>query len=155
MKKAYNRQYYSLYTFVMTKSNLVVGLLAAVALVVGISATKSVNIASGPKDFAAVAVSQDAEPSKTVTVTYTGIAFLPNLVTVNRGDSVVIVNKSSSALRVAPFQDPENDSTAYLGFSSSKSVGYGESFGVSLTKSGVWGYKNLRDSKTVGVVVVR
>jgi hypothetical protein len=61
---------------------------------------------------------------------------------------------SDRALRIAPLKNPADASSAYIGFEASKSTKNGESFGVSLTTPGIWGYKNLNAPATVGVVIV-
>ena len=131
----------------MNKSHLAIGVLVAVILVAVIASTRS----TVPSNEAA-AVQQAADGS--VVVTYTDKGFVPSVVQVKRGASVDFLNMSNRALRIAPVVDPKDATTAYLGFEATKSIGRGETFGVSVTKPGIWGYKDLNSPKTVGIVIV-
>lgn len=131
----------------MNKSYLAVGLLVAAILVVGIALTRPDISNTG-------AAVETATANKSIVVTYSDKGFAPSVAKVPRGASVTFLNMSSKALRIAPLQEPKDDTSAYLGFQSSRAIGRGESFGASLSQSGLWGYKNLHDPTSVGVVIV-
>ena len=139
----------------MNKSHLVVGAIAVVVVVAGVSSVRSSQVASPEESLASPfgAVAEDGSESSVV-VTFTGKGFAPSVVTVQRGASITFLNKSGKALRIAPVTDPKDGSSAYLGFASSKSIGRNQSFGVSVTQSGIWGYKSLNDPSIVGIVIV-
>ncbi len=139
----------------MNKSNVALGVLAAAVVVVGVALFRSPEIAVNSSELAASAgVVTDASGIKSVIVTYTNTGFSPAVAKVSRGGSIYFINMSDRALRIAPLKNPADASSAYLGFEASKSVKNGESYGVSLTTPGIWGYKNLNAPATVGVVIV-
>ncbi len=140
----------------MNKTHLTFGLLVAVILVAGAVVTRPGGFASSGETLAAPAASGVEIANNTmVAVNYTGTGFVPPVITVKRGDSVVFVNASGKALRIAPVEDAKDGNSGYLGFLATKSIGRGETFGVSLTKPGIWGYKNLKDPNSVGIVIVK
>ncbi len=139
----------------MSKTHVVFGLLVAVVLVAGAVVTRPGGFASSGETLASPAASGiEIADNTMVAVNYTGKGFVPSVITVRRGDSVVFVNASGKALRIAPVEDARDGSSGYLGFAATKSIGRGETFGVSLTQPGIWGYKNLQDSRSVGVIIV-
>lgn len=135
----------------MQKSNIVVGLLAAAALVVGLSSMQSSGWFGGDAGVSAAVGSIPAQP---VLVTYSDDGFVPAVIKIARGTSIRFINTSRNALRIAPLVDPAFNTEGYKGFAASKSVSRGESFEISVTLPGVWGYKNLNNPGLVGVVVV-
>lgn len=140
----------------MSKTHLSLGLLAAVVLVAGTMVTRPGGLTDGGESLASpIAATADVVANTMVAVNYTGEGFVPSVITVKRGDSIVFVNASGKALRIAPVEDAKDGSSGYLGLSATKSIGRGETFGVSLTQPGIWGYKNLRDPNSVGVVIVK
>ena len=134
----------------MKKSYIIVILLIVVILVAIVASTRQ----SVPSSTGAVVQATQDGSSTSVVVTYTDKGFSPSVVQVTRGASIDFLNMSSKALRIAPVKTANDDTSAYLGFEATKSVGYGETFGVSVTKPGIWGYKDLNSPKTVGVVIV-
>ncbi|MDO8593991.1 MAG: hypothetical protein Q7R93_00555 [bacterium] len=138
----------------MNKSHLVLGVLAAAVLVIGVSLTRSSESTTDGADLSASAAATQSSLTQAAVVSYTGNGFSPAVVKIVRGGSINFVNNSGKALRLAPLQDPKDGTSAYLGFAATKSIGRGESFGVSLTQPGIWGYKNLQDPNIVGVVIV-
>ncbi len=138
----------------MNKANLAIGLLVAVILVGGVVMARSSNIAFTVSTLATPAATTGNGVTSPAVVTFTGNAFFPAVVKITRGGSIQFVNNSDRALRIAPVKDPRDGTSAYLGFQTAKSLGRGETFGVSLTQPGIWGYKNLQDSNVVGVVIV-
>lgn len=139
----------------MNKSNVALGVLAAAVLVVGVALFRSPEIAMNSSGLAASAGTVvDASGVKSVIVTYTNAGFSPAVAEVSRGGSVYFINMSDRALRIAPLKNPADASSAYIGFEASKSIKNGESYGVSLTTPGIWGYKNMNVPATVGVVIV-
>ena len=74
------------------------------------------------------------------TVTLTSAGFQPQIVTVNRGESVRFVNKSGGAMRIA---SNEFQGVPLLkGLNQEKSVGLNGTYEVTLSEVGVWGYQN-------------
>lgn len=139
----------------MNKSNIALGVLAAAVLVVGIALFRSPDVALDSSGLTASAGTVvDASGNKSVIVTYTNTGFSPAVAVVSRGGSIYFINMSNRALRIAPLKNPADASSAYIGFEASKSIKNGESYGVSLTTPGIWGYKNLNAPATVGIVVV-
>ena len=145
---------HSLISSLMKKSHLVIGVLAVVVIAGGLALTSPSQSTSDDSSLAAsVGTAENANPNKTVTVTYTEKGFVPTVVSVNRGDSIIFVNMGGKALRIAPVEDPKDATSAYIGFAASKSIRKGETFGVSITQPGIWAYKDLNSPKTVGVVI--
>jgi|SRR3989338_7463176 len=134
----------------MNKSYIAIALLVIVILVAAVASMRSgVSSSTG----AVVQATQDGSSTSAV-VTYTDKGFSPSVVQVTRGASITFLNMSGRALRIAPVKSANDDTSAYLGFEATKSIGRGESFGVSVTKPGIWGYKDLNSPRTVGVVIV-
>lgn len=74
------------------------------------------------------------------TVTLTSAGFVPQIVSVNRGENVRFLNKSGGAMRIA-----SNDFQGVpllTGLNQEKSVGANGTYEVTLTEVGVWGYRN-------------
>ncbi len=140
----------------MSKIHLTLGLLVAVILVASAVVTRPGEFKqSGGALASPGAADIEIVTNTMVAVKYTGAGFVPPVITVNRGDSVVFTNVSGKALRIAPVEDAKDGNSGYLGFAAAKSVGRGGTFGVSLTQPGIWGYKNLKEPNSVGVVIVK
>lgn len=138
----------------MNKSQLAVGLLVAAVLVGGVALTRPSGIASNDSSLAATASAKEGSAMAPVVVIFNGSGFSPAVAKIVRGQSIEFLNISKTALRIAPLADPKDGSSADLGFAAQKSIGKNESFGVSLSQPGIWGYKNLQDADVVGVVIV-
>lgn len=139
----------------MEKSHIAIGVLVAAALVVGVTSLRSVNITATEDDVtAAVASTQGEIPAAPVLVTYTDNGFVPAVVKITRGTSLRFINTSNKALRIAPLVDPAFNTQAYRGFEGSTSIKKGDSFEISVSVPGIWGYKNLNAPGPVGVAVV-
>ncbi len=96
------------------------------------------------------------EGEKFVTiVNYTGArGFDPQIVSVNRGESVRFVNQSDESMRIV--SNVFDGVPIYPGFNQEKTVGKGGTFSLSFSQPGVWGYHNLNaESSVVGVVYVK
>lgn len=130
----------------MQKSNLAVGLLVVVALVVGFT-----SLQSRGTDVTASVGNAVRTP---VLITYSDTGFTPAVIKISKGASIRIINTSGRALRVAPLIDPAFNTEGYRGFESSQSLKMGESFELSLIRAGVWGYTNQNNPGAVGVVIV-
>lgn len=138
----------------MNKAHLALGLLAAVVLATGVALRSPSDLATGTSSLASPAVTtEDSGVHKTVNVTYTDTGFNPSVVSIKKGDSVLFVNASGKSLRIAPIKDPKDATSGYLGFEASRSIRKGETFGVTVTMPGIWGYKNLNSPTTVGIVI--
>lgn len=138
----------------MNKSHLVVGVLAAAVVVAGVSAIRSSQSTSPANSLASPEGAMQDGSASSVVVVFSDKGFTPSVVKVKRGASIDFLNMSGKALRIAPLKDPADGSSAYLGFAASKSIGRNQSFGVSVTQPGIWGYKSLNDPNIVGVVIV-
>lgn len=80
--------------------------------------------------------------------------FDPQIVSINRGESVRFVNQSTEVMRVT--SNTFEGVPIYPGFDQQKSVGKGGTYSLSFTTPGVWGYHNLNgDPTVVGIVYVR
>jgi|GEM_PF-1832350 len=138
----------------MNKSQLAVGLLVAAVLVGGVALTRPPEIASTDTDLAAVGAAKEGSALAPVVVIFNGNSFSPQVAKIVRGGSIEFLNISKTALRIAPITDPKDGSSPNLGFAATKSIGKDESFGASLSRPGIWGYKNLHNPNIVGVVIV-
>ncbi|PIQ68780.1 MAG: hypothetical protein COV91_02415 [Candidatus Taylorbacteria bacterium CG11_big_fil_rev_8_21_14_0_20_46_11] len=130
----------------MQKSNLAVGLLVAAALVVGFT-----SLQSRGTDVTASVGNAVRTP---VLITYSDTGFTPAVVKITKGTSLRIINTSNNALRIAPLVDPAFNEEGYRGFESSQSIKQGDSFELSIIRSGVWGFTNKNNPGAVGVVIV-
>ena|SRR5258708_4914914 len=87
-------------------------------------------------------------------VTYDGTSFNPQIISINRGESVRFVNKSSRAMRIA--SNTYQNIPIFPGFNQVKSVGRNGTYALSFVDPGVWGYHNMdQDPTVVGVVYVK
>jgi len=105
---------------------------------------------------AAYSKSRVKEGVKFVTiVNYTRAGgFDPQIISINRGESVRFVNKSSEVMRVT--SNTFENAPIYPGFNQAASVGLGGTYSLSFTQPGVWGYHNLNgDPTVVGIVYVK
>jgi plastocyanin len=74
------------------------------------------------------------------TVTLTSTGFVPQIVSVGRGESVRFVNKSGGSMRIA---SNEYQGVPLLqGLNQERTVGANGTFEITLTEVGVWGYHN-------------
>ena len=134
----------------MNKTHLTVGVLA-VLLVAGVAASRSSQFGSSDSSAAA---SLGSTSNGFVLVTYDDKGFTPAVVKVARGTSVHFLNTGGRALRIAPVADPAYNTVGYQGVLASKSVKQGDFFETSMSVPGVWGYKNLQSTGSVGIVIV-
>lgn len=134
----------------MKKSHLILGVLA-VAVVVGIAASRSPGTLA-PDDSAAAAAKAVAQSALVV---YTNEGFVPKTLKVTRGTTIRFFNASAGgALRIAPRVAATDTTSGNRELTASKSVKLGESFYVSVTAPGTWGYENLNKPSAAGVVIV-
>lgn len=103
----------------------------------------------------------------TVTVDYTDSGFSPNAVTINRGDTVVFENKSSSSFWPASNNHPTH--TLYDGtslqqhcasptgdtFDACGGIPPGGSWSFTFNKSGTWNYHNHLRASDTGTIIVQ
>lgn len=137
----------------MNKLYVTVGVVAAVILIVAATSPRSSTLSSDAESV--TAASADAVlAGKTAIVTLTDRGFKPAVVKVERGASIKFINQSGNAMRITPLKDPKDDTSEYLGFASTRSYGRGGTYGVTVTKPGIWGYKNLNNANLVGIVIV-
>ena len=136
----------------MNKSHLILGVLA-VAVIAGIAAYRSPGTIA--PEGGAAAVAKVASFAESALVVYTNEGFVPKTIKVARGTTIRFFNASQSgALRVAPRLDPTAGSNASLELLASKSSKFGDSFYVSVTAPGTWGYENLNKPSVTGIVIV-
>lgn len=96
------------------------------------------------------------EGDKFVTiVNYNGSkGFDPQIVSINRGESVRFINQSDESMRIV--SNVFDGVPIYPGFNQEKTVGKGGTFSLSFSQPGVWGYHNLNaESTIVGIVYVK
>lgn len=134
----------------MNKSHIALGILVAAVIVTAITWVRP-TVSSVPDITAAAG---GALQRGEVLVVYSDKGFTPGVLKITRGASIRFLNASGKALRIAPQIDPAYSTTAYRGFEASSSIRKGESFQISVTLPGVWGYRNLNDPGSIGVVIV-
>ncbi|MEK7169777.1 MAG: hypothetical protein AAB767_00640 [Patescibacteria group bacterium] len=74
--------------------------------------------------------------------------FVPQAVSINRGESVRFVNKSGNAMRIM-------SATEYLGLDQQQSVGMNGTFELSFPRVGTWVFTNGRNQSVIGIVHVK
>lgn len=136
----------------MNKSHIALGVLAGIIVVLGVISVR--QAAPSMPSASTIAAPAGAAQGKTILVTYTDTGFKPPVIKMARGSSIHFRNEGGRALRIAPLIDPAFSETAYRGFESPRSIKRGESFTISVTLPGVWGYQNLNSPASVGVAIV-
>lgn len=87
-------------------------------------------------------------------VNYMGTRFVPQVVTVDRGELVRFINKDNLSMRITS-QGSDHVQT-YPGFDQQNSVGTGGKYDFVFNNPGVWPYRNLNgDPGIVGIIYVR
>ncbi|MES2014337.1 MAG: hypothetical protein V4437_00790 [Patescibacteria group bacterium] len=109
------------------------------------------------KAFSPVAGAHLLESGKYVNyVYYTGRAFVPDLLVINRGEKVRFINATNLTMRVG--SRPESVSSSYYAeITEPKAEGKGSVFDTALSEPGVWSYENLssKEPRVFGAVYVR
>ena len=139
------------------------GLVIVAALVIGSTWAMKKDDASAPQNLEVVKRAESVysktrakEASTYVTVVkYTSTGFEPAIVSINRGEEVKFVNKSSIGMRIV--SNEFEHIPLYPGFSQSKSVGRDGVYQMHFTVPGVWGYHNLDSGhpEVIGIVYVK
>lgn len=94
-------------------------------------------------------------------VTYTDGGFSPATITINKGDTVIFKNKSSSDMRVASNPHPLHNGYPTTGgcvgstFDSCSDIAPGQSWSFEFDFVGSWGYHNHLNPSQGGTVVVK
>ncbi|MDO8482968.1 MAG: hypothetical protein Q7S86_04085 [bacterium] len=109
------------------------------------SAPKSPT-ATAPTSVTPVRVLENGQYITIVNLTNKG--FVPQAVSINRGESVRYVNKSGSAMRIT-------STTEYLGLDQQQSVGMNGIYELSFPRVGTWTFNNNRNLNIIGVVNVK
>ena len=136
----------------MKTSHIALGVVAAVVIVAAVAWVRPTD-SSTPTDITAAA--SGALQKGEVLVVYTNEGFIPKTLKVARGASLRFFNASSqSSLRVAPRAGVTSGSGNNAELLSSSSVKLGESFQVSVTRTGTWEYENLNKPSMTGVLIV-
>ncbi|MDO8620176.1 MAG: hypothetical protein Q7R64_02405 [bacterium] len=81
-------------------------------------------------------------------VNLTNTGFVPEAVSIAKGESIRFVNRSGSAMRIL-------SSTEYAGLSQEKSVGLGGTYELTFPSAGSWTFSNGQTAKFFGVVTVK
>ncbi len=102
------------------------------------SAEKSTTTAPSPKE---------------VTVVYSGTAFFPAAITLNKGDTVIFKNESNKSFWPASNDHPSH--LLYKEFDPGKSIRAGETYSFTFMKVGTWGFHNHLEPSQTGVVMVK
>ncbi len=84
-------------------------------------------------------------------VTLTNTGFVPQAVTITKGESVRFVNRSGYAMRIISTVA----SAEYSGLNQEKSVGLGGTYALTFPQSGTYAFGNGRISAFIGVVNVQ
>ncbi len=84
-------------------------------------------------------------------VLFHGTSFAPQVVTVNRGESVRFINVSGAAMHIT--STVIDKVPLYRGFDQTKTVGRGETFELPFTEAGTFAYHNSIGDQSVGGVV--
>lgn len=141
---------------------------AAPADLLPAGAASDVETSTLPSTMPEQAVEEDGGPAFTV-VTLTDAGFSPASVNVTRGETVRFINESSRGMWVGADEHPthtEYDGTSTRehcargantngSFDQCASVGRGEYWDYTFTKSGTFGYHNHVGASSVGTVIVR
>ena len=83
--------------------------------------------------------------SKIYNISYTDSCYDPETTTINKGDTVVFTNNSSS--KMWPASDNHPSHTKYPEFDAKRSIANGETYSFTFEKSGTWGmHDHIKDS---------
>lgn len=102
-----------------------------------------------PKVSAPTRVLENGQYISIVSLTNTG--FVPQAVTIAKGESVRFVNRSGYAMRIISTVA----SAEYSGLNQEKSVGLGGTYALTFPKSGTYAFGNGKASAFIGVVNVQ
>jgi plastocyanin len=98
-------------------------------------------------------ISSDIDTTaEVIVVTYSDDGFAPKKISVAQGQKVRFVNKSSSNMWVASDVHPSHKIMPE--FDNKESIGNGESYEFTFTKSGAWTYHNHINPNDVGTITV-
>lgn len=97
-------------------------------------------------------VSATTETAKTVTIEYRDAGFSPANVTINKGDTVRFLNKSSNAFW--PASGPHPTHTALPAFDAKQNVAVDGNYDYTFNDEGEWGYHNHLKATAFGKVTV-
>ncbi|MDO8594928.1 MAG: hypothetical protein Q7R93_05485 [bacterium] len=86
-------------------------------------------------------------------VSLTDKGFVPQVVSINRGENVRFVNKTSGSMRIAS-EDFEGVAL-FAGLNQEKTVGKSGIYELTMPEAGVWAYYNLSKGGSTGVVYVK
>lgn len=108
-----------------------------------------------------VAPTEQVIPSgKEVVVTYTAQGFAPNPVTINRGDSVLFMNRGEAEMWPASAVHPTHSAYPTTGgcigstFDACRGIGSGNGWAFQFDIPGTWKYHNHLSTNHVGTVIV-
>lgn len=116
------------------------------------SETVNVPVDESQVPAAAKTAIESTEP-QSVIITYTDKGFTPTEVIINVGDSVVFKNESSGSFW--PASNPHPVHTDLGQFDARVAVPSGQSYTMTFSQSGTWGFHNHLDSSETGRVIVR
>jgi len=156
----------------------IVGIIVVVLVIWGIIYTSSsstapaTQTASSPTSTSDVSTTPTPTPTasptsssaKTVEVDYTNSGFSPTSVSINLGDTVNFVNKSSESMWIGSNNHPSH--TLYSGTTLREhcpdtagtafdQCGTGDTYSFTFEKVGTWGYHNHRDASMLGTIIVK
>ena len=86
-------------------------------------------------------------------ITYTGSGFQPQVITVERGETVRFSNKSSGSMRIA--SNSLGGGRVYAGLNQEKTVGKNGVYELTFSETGIWGYRELNNANAAGIVNVK
>jgi len=111
-----------------------------------VSATPKAPAAGAPASPLPTRVLENGQYVTIINLTSRG--FVPQAVSISRGESVRFVNKSGSAMRIL-------SSTEYLGLDQQQSVGMNGTYELSFPRVGTWTFNNGRNQDVIGIVHVK
>jgi len=124
-------------------------IIAAVALI-AIVAVVAILL-SGKQADKKQSASSNQTATASVTITYDGTSFSPDMVTVASGGSVKVVNNSDKEVEPSSDPHPTHTDNPEINF---EDIPAGQSKTVTVITKGAWGYHNHHDRSQKGTIVV-
>lgn len=95
----------------------------------------------------------EQRPTSQNIITYTNQGFIPQQLTVKKGQAVIFTNSGNSPMWVA--SDPHPQHTGLPGFDAKKAMQKGESYSFTFDTVGHWGFHNHLTPSDAGTIIVQ